>query len=106
MAKPFLPRLPHRRFTARVMLRTAFFWAGGRVLLAMAMVLAMLGPGPSPGTSSLGIILVVAVMALADARRRGETLLLANLGVAPRETGLVAGATAALLEGVLAVAWW
>ena len=99
-------RLHRHRFALSVALRAALFWAGGRVLLLMVMVLSMLGPGPSPGISSPFIAMLVAAMALMDARLRGQTLLLANLGVAPSETGLIAGATALLLEVALAAVWW
>ncbi len=100
---PFFFRrsLPNPPLAGRLVLRGALLWAGGRAL----MVMAMRAPVPPPGIASPFIVLAVAVLALIDARRRGETLLLANLGVAPREVGVLAGVSAGVLEGALALVW-
>lgn len=72
--------------------RSLVVWGGGRGLLFL------LGVGVGGITTSLVIAGLVGLLAFGEARRRGELVYLANLGVPPFAPGLVGAAVAAALE--------
>lgn len=98
--------LPERTFARTVLLRGLAFWPGVRLLLAapamLAAVLAgrpptaMLAPEPAPL-----VVVVAAALTFWETRRRGEHLLLANLGTGPAGVALLSLAPPLLAEVVL-----
>ena len=81
-----------RPFRNAYVVRSVLIWAGIRVALAFGGV-----PNPGLGTE-LALLPIVAGAVLLDARRRGEDLFLANLGVSAWSITLLALPIAALLE--------
>lgn len=99
-------------------LRGVGLWVAVRLLVALGMLMAAAGlasagsplrdavrPGPLDGAMAVA---AVALLAWLDARRRGETVLLANLAVSPAAGAGLALAAAIPLEAalLLAVAAW
>lgn len=95
-----LPPPPYPRI---LLLRGVGLWVGVRL---MTCVLLLLRQPPGPPGPLDGAIAVVAVgaMALLDARRRGETTLLANLAVGPWPLAALPMAAALPLELALLAA--
>ncbi|HYC31878.1 MAG TPA: hypothetical protein VEB59_06275 [Gemmatimonadales bacterium] len=76
-------RLPDRRFTAALLRRAMYLWLGTRLLVALAGGGGVAGRGLAslpPGATGF-VVLLAAFLALLEARRRNEHLLLANFGV-------------------------
>jgi hypothetical protein len=101
--------LPDRVFARAILVRAAVVWVLAHVIGVAAPWLARgmaerFEPGVTHG-SALWIVLVVVTICLLDARRRGERLFLANLGVPERGIALLAALPAIageLLVGMFA----
>lgn len=76
-------------------LRSVVVWAGVRVALAFG------GVANPALVTELALLPVVAMVVLLDARRRGEDVLLGNLGIPALSIALVAVPIAALVEALV-----
>jgi hypothetical protein len=96
-------RLPERRFAVALLRRAFFLWIGVRLLVAVA------GGG---GVGSRGllplafraaglVVLAVSFLALLEARRRNEQVLLANFGVSQGTLVGISVLPAALAEAAV-----
>lgn len=103
--------LPHSPVARRMVLLSIGVWAGFRICATVvsrvvAADRAAPGDAPDPGVQAMAWIVVTAVVTgavMIVARRRGDTLLLANLGSPPAAT---AGWIAALVTVLDWGAWW
>jgi hypothetical protein len=77
---------------AHVSAAVGFLWIAGRLGLTVTHVMALHPVG------ALSVVLVTAVAVVLEARRRGETLFYANLGVPPAWAGIVGAAVAGVGE--------
>jgi hypothetical protein len=102
--------VPHSLVARRMVLLAFALWVAFRMCAAAAFRGAAgfhaRGEAPTPGVQAMAWILVTTVVTgavMIVARRRGETLLLANLGSPPAAT---AGWIAALVTALDWGAWW
>lgn len=79
-------------FCRALVFRGAVFWVGVRLAAAFA---GIVDPNPAQEVLIVGVVAWIAVW---DARRRGEDLFLANLGVPASGIALAAAFGAACLE--------
>jgi hypothetical protein len=102
--------VPHSLVARRMVLLALGLWVAFRMCAAAAFRasagLHPLGEAPRPGVQAMAWILVTAVVTgavMIVARRRGETLLLANLGSPPAATAAWIAALVTVLDWG---AWW
>ena len=98
---------PDPIFARALVLRALGMWPGVRVayfLVELGLMGTPLSTPPSPFVPPLvaaGVVAIVGCLAVIDLRRRGERVLLANLGVASWIPFAIAAAVAVLLELVM-----
>ena len=93
--------LPPAPFPGMLLQRAAVFWVGIR-LVALVMF-TFLGVPPTEAALSVLLPAVTVVAAALEARRRHETIFLANLGVSPAVVPLLSAIPAVLAETVIRI---
>jgi hypothetical protein len=100
---PALSPFPPAPFTRVLLLRGAGMWAGTRA--SASVILLLLRSVPLDPSLLVAIPPVVAVLGVVEARRRNETVFLANLGVPALSLALLSAAPAVVGEAALVGLW-
>jgi len=95
--------LPPSPFLGRLIYRSVAFWLLGRIMLALSFALMAQPALELRPVTRIALLAVVGVAVWLDLRRRGEEVILTNLGVS--RWGVMAVALPAPLAGELLLYW-
>jgi hypothetical protein len=95
--------LPGRQWTVALLVRASMFWLGARGIVAILLLRAELDPIELSYAQATWLIAAVAFLVWWETRRRGELLLLANLGHSHVPVLLLGTIPALLMEVLVAI---